>query len=112
MFNIRVGDTQFDIYPLLDANEVVLKLHEVMKTLCNNSRYKTFISYIEKYSKQDEKSIGGHGTVHTYTLTILKSRSYLKQNEIALLFKEMFKKQKKKKNNRGLNGFGEFNYGY
>lgn len=111
MFNIRIGESQFDIYPLLDANDVIMKLHEVMKELSYNGRYKTFISYIEKYSKPDENSVGGHGTVNTYTLTILKSQSYLKPNEIAILFKEMFKKQKKKKK-RDFIGFGEFKHGY
>jgi len=111
MFNIRVGENNFDIYPLLDANEVMMKVHEVMKTLTFGRQYKTFISYIEKYSKPDDDSVNGHASTDTYTLTILKSRSYLKPDEIALLFKEMFKKRAKKKP-KDFNDFGGFRYGY
>lgn len=111
MFNIHIGNNQFDIYPLLDANEVIIKLHDVMKLLCNSRKYKTFIANIEKFSKPDEKSVSGHGSVDVYTLTILKSPKHLKPNEIATLFKEMFDKKKKRKT-MGFRDFGGFRGGY
>lgn len=98
MFNIHIGDAQFNIYPLLDANEVIMKLHRVMRELSSRSRYKTVITNIEKYSRSDEKSIEGHGSVDTYTLVVLKSKYHLKPDEIATLFKDVLKKRQKGKN--------------
>lgn len=97
MLNLHIGNSKFDIYPLLDANEVIMKLHRVMNELCHNSRYKTVITTIEKYNRSDEKSVDGHGLVETYTLIVLKSKYHLKPNEIAVLFKEVLQRKQKGK---------------
>lgn len=94
MFEIFVGDAKFEIYPLLDSNEVMIKIHTVMKFL-GRTTYKTLIIDIEKYSKQNEKSKNSESMVDSYTLIVLKSTKYLKPADIAILFKEMFKKHKR-----------------
>ncbi|GAH06089.1 unnamed protein product, partial [marine sediment metagenome] len=89
MFNIRIGDTQFKTYLLLDANEVMIKIHGAMKLLSAKTAYKTFITNIEKYEKRNGSS-DEFAVVDTYTLTILMSPRYLTTNEIAALFKQAY----------------------
>ena len=51
-----------------------------MKLLVIQSQYKTIITNIEKYYRQNK---------YVYTLVILKSCHYLKPNDIIAVFKKM-----------------------
>lgn len=94
MFDIKIGDIKFKIYPLLDENMVVIKLHDVMKVLSNTYAYNTVMINIEKFIELAENAIKEDETVNVYTLIILMSPRHLNTNEIATLFKEAYKRHK------------------
>ena len=94
MFNIRIGDVKFEIYLLLDANEVIIKLHDVMRLLSQRTTFKTFIVDVEKFVTSADVLSDESATVNTFTLTILMSPRHLRTNEIAMLFKEAYKRRK------------------
>jgi len=74
----------------------MIQMHNTMKLLMYSSQYKTFITTVEKYRKTDDDAIKKYTRIYTYTLIVLKSPRHLKTNEIAILFKEAYKRHKSK----------------